>query len=206
MRTFLRALYHHCAVSSDKSLKPGYICWNCKNYRRALIQTNISLYATLSSSPHKNLSITFDGFSSPSRNLWNFFFKNLWRWIFTFSHFSAYSAQLWDTVQQKLSQSADSDEYFSELFTSQKIFQLHLMDFLQPSRNPWNFFFKNLWRWIFCFRISRFYFAQLWPTSQQESYFPVYPKNFCLTRLPNRGIYQFPPRRPLPKKDPLAQE
>ena len=128
MRTFLRALCHHCAVSSVKSLQAQYVCWNCKNYRRALIQTNISLYATLSSSPHKNLSITFDGFSQPSRKLWNFFWKNLRRWIFGF-------------------------------------------------------------------RISRFYFAPFWPTSQQESYFPVYPKNFCLERISHEGT--FAQKRPL---------
>ena len=68
--------------------KPGYVCWNCKksSYRRVLIHTQ-TLYATLSSSPHKNPSNTFDGFLLPSRNLWKFFEESVTMDL-CFSHFS----------------------------------------------------------------------------------------------------------------------
>ena len=46
-----------------------------------------SLYATLSSSPHKNPSNTFDGFPLPSRNLWKFFEESVTMDL-CFSHFS----------------------------------------------------------------------------------------------------------------------
>ena len=58
--------------------KPGYVCWNCKksSYRRVLIHIQtFSLYATLSSSPHKNPSNTFDGFLLPSRKSVKIFWR-----------------------------------------------------------------------------------------------------------------------------------
>ena len=96
-------------MSSFCSLKPSLqarlCCWNCKmsNYRRVLIHVQMfSLYATLSAAPHKILQIHLMDFFYLAEICENFFLKNLWRWIFTFSHFSVYSAQLWITLQTKI--------------------------------------------------------------------------------------------------------
>ena len=140
MRTFPRALCHHFAVSRQVP-SPVVFVEIAKITAERWFRQIFLFITTLCSSPHKNISNTFDGFLLPCRNLWTFFF---WRISDDGSSLFAFLG---------------STPHNSELLYNKN----HISLFTQ--------------------RIS----------ASQDS------------RAEDLSLLKFPPRRPLPKKDPLAK-